>query len=85
MSEGRKYTWAFYPAIFMIVTDIAALLYIAYTNLFKKLPNATTTQASIAAAIVGIICLVLVVAALILIADGWQAIQQARKKKVARA
>ena len=85
MSEGRKYAWAFYPAIFMIVTDIAALLYIAYTNLFKKLPNATTTQASIAAAIVGIICLVLVVAALILIADGWQAIQQARKKKVARA
>jgi carbon starvation protein len=82
MSEGRKHTWAFYPSIFMIVTDIAALLFIAYANFFKTLPKATTTQASIAAVLVGIICLVLVVAALILVADGWQAIQQARKKVV---
>ncbi len=85
MSEGRSHTWAFYPAIFMIVTDVAALLYIAYTNLFKKLPAATTTQASVAAGIVGIICLVLVIAALILVADGWQAIQRARREKPVKA
>jgi carbon starvation protein len=85
MSEGRSHNWAFYPAIFMIVTTLAALLYLAYVNLVKKLPAATTTQASIASALVGIICLVLVAAALFLIADGWQAIQEARKKKVAKA
>jgi len=85
MSEGRKHTWALYPAIFMIVTDIAALLFIAYTNLFKKLPAATTTQASLASAIVGIICLVLVGAAALLIVDGWQAFQRARAEKPAEA
>jgi carbon starvation protein len=85
ISEGRNHTWAFYPAIFMIVTTIAALLYLAYVNLVKKLPAATSVQASIASALVGIICLVLVVAAAFLIVDGWQAIQRARKEKVAQA
>jgi carbon starvation protein len=81
MSEGRRHTWAFYPAIFMIVTDIAALLYVAYTNLFVKLPGAATLQATIASACIGIICLVLVVAALVLVADGWRAIQKTREAK----
>ena len=78
MSEGRKHAWALYPAIFMIVTTIAALLYLAYVNLLKKLPAATSVQASLASALVGIICLVLVVAAAVLIADGWKAIQKHR-------
>jgi carbon starvation protein len=85
MSEGRKHAWAFYPAIFMIVTDLAALLWIAYTNLAKKLPAATTFQASLASLLVGIICLVLVVAAAFLVVDGWQAFQRARKEEVAEA
>ncbi|UCC87692.1 MAG: hypothetical protein JSV81_23035 [Anaerolineales bacterium] len=85
MSEGRSHNWAFYPAIFMIVTDLAALLYIAYTNLLVKLPAAATGQAALAAALVGIICLVLVVAALVLIWDGWQAIQRTRAVKPAKA
>jgi len=79
MSEGRKNGWALYPAVFMIVTDIAALLFIAYTNLFKKLPAATTTQASVAAGLIGAICLALVLAALVLIVDAVAAIQKARK------
>ncbi len=79
MSEGKRHSWALYPAIFMIVTTLAALLWVAYTNLLVKLPQATTAQASIASAIIGIICLVLVVAAVILILDGWQAIQRSRK------
>ncbi len=83
LSEGRKYNWALYPAIFMIVTDIAALLYVAYVNLFKKLPAAETTQATVAASLIGIICVVLVVAALILVWDGIQALQQARQAKPA--
>jgi carbon starvation protein len=88
MSEGRKNAWALYPAVFMIVTDVAALLYIAYTNLFKKLPDATdaaNTQGAWAAGLIGAICLVLVVAALILIYDAWQAIQRARKAEPAEA
>jgi len=82
LSEGKKHTWAFYPSIFMIITTIVALLFVAYDNLIKKLPAAKTAQASIAAILVGIICLVLVVAAVFLILDGWQAIQRARKKAV---
>ena len=85
MSEGKKHAWALYPSIFMIVTTIVALLFVAYDNLIKKLPAATTTEASIAAVLIGIICLVLVVAAAILTADGWQAIQRARKEKVVKA
>ena len=83
MSEGRKHAWALYPAIFMIVTTMAALLYLAYVNLVKKLPTAATVQASLASALVGIICLVLVVAAAVLVVDGWQAIQRAGREEAA--
>jgi len=78
-AEGRKNTWALYPSFFMIVTDLAALLYLAYVNFFKKLPAAATAQASIASVLVGIIALVLVVAAAVLVADGWKALQKPRK------
>ena len=64
----------------MIVTTIAALLFLAYVNLFKNLPAATTTQASLASLLVGIIALVLVVAAAFLIADGWKALGKPAKK-----
>jgi hypothetical protein len=61
------------------------LIYVAYTSLLVSLPKATTAQAAIAAILIGVICLVLVVAAVILIVDGWQAIQRARKAKVVPA
>jgi carbon starvation protein len=77
-SEGRKNAWALYPAIFMIVTDLAALLYIAYTNFFVSLPKAATGQAAAAAIMVGLIALVLVVAAAVLIVDGWNALRKPR-------
>jgi len=79
MSEGRKHSWALYPAIFMIVTTLAALLWVAYTSLFVKLPQAGSAQAAIASAIIGLICVALVVAAIVLILDGWQAIQRSRE------
>jgi carbon starvation protein len=85
MSEGRKNTWALYPSIFMIVTTLAALLYLAYTNFFIKLPGAASTQAAVAAILVGIIALVLVVAAAFLIVDGWKALQAPRKEEAAEA
>jgi carbon starvation protein len=88
MSEGKKHTWALYPAIFMIVTDIAALLFIAYNSFFKSLPNATeaaNTEGAIAAAIIGTICVVLVLAALVLIVDAWRAILRVREVKPVEA
>ena len=85
LSEGRKHTWALYPSIFMIVTTLAALLYLAYTNFFIKLPDAASTQAAIAALLVGIIALVLVVAAAFLIVDGWRALQKPREEEAVKA
>lgn len=83
MSEGRKHTWALYPAAFMIVTTIAALLYLAYDNFFVKLPAAKTTQVAIASILVGIIALVLVIAAGVLIYDGIKALIKPQKQKAA--
>jgi len=80
MSEGRKHAWALYPSIFMIVTTVAALLYTAYVN-FAKIPAADSTQQVIALLLIGLICLVLTVAAVFLIADGWKALQKPRKEE----
>jgi len=85
LSEGRKHTWALYPSVFMIVTTLAALLYLAYVNFFVKLPGAATAQAAIAAILVGIIALVLVVAAVLLIVDGWKALRKPQEEKAAKA
>ena len=78
-SEKRKNTWALYPAIFMIVTDLAALIFLAYGN-FKKLANPEiTTQGFIASVLLGIIAVVLIIAAAILIMDGWKALRAPTK------
>jgi carbon starvation protein len=78
-AEGRKNAWALYPAFFMIVTDMAALIYLAYTNIVK-IPGAATTQAFLAALLLSIIALVLIVAAAFLIVDGWKALRAPRKE-----
>ena len=83
-SEGRNNAWALYPSFFMIVTDMAALIYLAYTNIVK-LPGAATTQAFIAALLLSIIALVLIVAAAFLIVDGWKALRAPRKEEPAAA
>jgi carbon starvation protein len=83
-SEGRKHGWALYPAIFMIITTLAALIFLAYAN-FMKLPAAPNAQAFTASLILGIIAVVLIVAALILIADGWKALRAERKEAVTKA
>jgi carbon starvation protein len=84
-SEGKKNTWALYPSFFMIVTDFAALLYLAYTNFFVQLPKAASTQAVLAAVLVGLIALVLVVAAAILVVDGWKALRAPRREEAPEA
>jgi len=74
MAEGRKHTWALYPAFFMIITTIAALIYLAYTNFTKLGAAKITVQATIASLLVGIIAVVLVVAAIVLVLDGLKAL-----------
>jgi carbon starvation protein len=82
-SEGRKNGWALYPAYFMIVTDLGALIYLGYTN-FAKLPTAATAQAFIASLLLGVIALVLIVSALVLIFDGWKALQAPAREEAAK-
>jgi carbon starvation protein len=84
-AEGRKNTWALYPSFFMIVTTLAALLYLAYVNFSKLGAPEITTQGFIASLLLGIIALVLVVAAVVLIVDGWKALQAPRKEEAAEA
>jgi len=79
ISEGRKHNWALYPAVFMIVTTIAALLYLAYSQFFVVLPGSSSAQASIAAVLVGVIAVVLIVAAIILVMDGLKALKRPAK------
>ena len=83
-SEGRRNAWALYPSFFMIVTDMAALVWLAYTNLVK-LPVAKTTQDFIAALLLLIIAIVLIAAAAFLIYDGWKALRAPRKVAAAKA
>ena len=84
MGEGKKNAWALYPSGFMIITTIAALLFLAYTNFAKLATPDIKAQAAIAAVLVGIIALVLVVAAVVLIIDGVKALRKPREQKAAR-
>ncbi len=85
MSKGMKYQWTFYPFIFMFVTTIAALLYKAYESFFLNLPASKTTETITANIIIGVIVLVLVVAALFLAYDAMKAFQKYRKEMQAKA
>ncbi|MDD3826947.1 MAG: carbon starvation CstA family protein [Anaerolineae bacterium] len=82
MSKGKAYQWTFWPFVFMFVTTIAALLYKAYESFFINLPNAAAQanpgQFTTAQIIIGLVSLVLVVAAFILAWDGIQAIRRYR-------
>jgi len=85
MSEGRKPTWALVPSAFMIITTIAALIFLAYTNFAKLGAPKITTQAFLASLLVGLIALVLIVAAVILVADGVKALAKPKRKEQAKA
>jgi carbon starvation protein len=88
LSEGRKHAWAFYPAAFMIITTIAALLYLGYQNFFVALPKALAgqnTQGAIAAILVGLIAVVLIVAAAFLVVDGVKALRKPQQEEAAEA
>jgi carbon starvation protein len=87
MSKGKQYMWTLIPFVFMFVTTIAALFYKAYEAFFINLPKtadpvankiASVTQFTIAQVIIGVVCLILIVAAFILAWDGIAAIRRNR-------
>jgi len=94
MSKGKSYQWTFWPFIFMFVTTIGALLYQAYGALLVNLPKAAALaekqklsvgQVTAANVIIGAICLVLVITAIILAWDALKAFQKYRVEAVAKA
>jgi len=94
MSKGKSYQWTFWPFVFMFVTTIGALLYKAYEAFFMNLPKAaalaekqklTVGQVTLANVIIGAICLILIVAALILAYDALGAIRRYRAQASAPA
>jgi len=85
MSEGKSAAWAFYPMIFMFITTIAALLYTSYSLLQKVISGAVKGEALIGNTLMGLVGLFLVVAALILGAEGMKALRRYRAITKAQA
>jgi carbon starvation protein len=85
MSEGRKRAWALYPSAFMIVTTIAALVYLAWTNFAKLGAPKVTVQGFIASLLVALIAVVLIAAAVILVIDGVKALAKPAPKREKKA
>jgi len=83
--EGRKNSWAVIPSAFMIVTTLAALIYLAYTNFAKLATPEITTQGTIASVLVGAIAVVLILAAALLIVDGIKALLKPREERAPEA
>jgi len=75
--DKKPAAWTFYPFIFMYVTTIAALALTAYKS-FRAIPGATMGGV-IGNLIAGGLGVILIICALILAYDGWQAINRFRK------
>jgi len=82
LSKGKQYAWAFWPFVFMFLTTMAALVWNVYQAFFIKLP-AAKGEAAVAQVIIGVVAIVLFIAALILAIDGLRALQKARAGKAA--
>ncbi|RPI58461.1 MAG: hypothetical protein EHM56_01750 [Chloroflexi bacterium] len=87
MSKGKAYQWTMWPFAFMFVTTIAALLSKAYEAFFINLPKAAALaeaqalavgQVTIANLLIGLVSLLLIVAAALLAWYGVQAIRRYR-------
>jgi len=81
-SKGKNYQWTLWPFLFMFITTIGALLYKAYESFFLNLPKiadpaankiANVGQFVSAQVIIGLVTLLLVVAALFLAWDAFKA------------
>ncbi|RPI86923.1 MAG: carbon starvation protein A [Chloroflexi bacterium] len=94
MSKGKSYQWTLWPMIFMFVTTIAALGWKVYESFVKNLGNAaaiaekqkyTVGQVTLANILIGSICVILIIAAFVLMFDSIKAFQKYRQKAVPAA
>ncbi len=76
MSEGKPAAYAFYPMIFMFVTTVAALTYTSYNLLLKVFTGAVKGEALIGNTLMGFVGIFLVLAALVLAAEGFKAFKR---------
>jgi carbon starvation protein len=83
MQEGKNYQWTLWPFCFMFVTTIAALA-IQVMDSFNHLSEATGLVA-VGDVIAGCVGILLILCALVLAWDGWQAIQRLRRTTLAGA
>lgn len=81
LNQGKKSAWAFWPFVFMYITTIASLLYKGIYAFQQAAVGAKVVGNIIA----GVIAMILIICALILGWDGWQAIQRARAGRAAEA
>jgi len=88
-SRGKNYQWTFWPFVFMFITTIGALVYKAVEAFAINLPDAvakaekaklTLGQYTAAQTLIGLIAVILIVAACILAWDGIQALRRQQAK-----
>jgi len=85
LSKGKNYQWTYWPFIFMFVTTILSLILTGMKSFADIGKEGVTGMLVVGDLIAGILSVVLIVSALILAWDGWQAIQRARAEKPAEA
>jgi carbon starvation protein len=73
MSQGKSYKWTFYPMIFMFITTIAALVVTSYKLFAAVFTGAVKGQAYVGNILMGLVAIFLIIAALILAAEGLKA------------
>lgn len=80
--SGKPYKWVTFPAIFMYITTIGALIYTSY-NAFAKIASGELPPDKITGSVVaGIIAIFLVIAAIILVWDAIKAVINFRRAKL---
>jgi carbon starvation protein len=81
MSQGKSYSWTFYPMIFMFLTTIAALLYTSYSLLARVFSGEVQGGALVGNTLMGLVGVFLVIAAIILAVEGVRAFMRFRYVK----
>jgi carbon starvation protein len=78
IQKGKNYQWTFWPFLFMFVTTIVALI-IQVIDSFKDMSKEGVTGLLVVGDLIaGCVGVLLIVCALILAWDGWQAVQRMR-------
>ena len=78
MSERKPFAWTFYPMIFMFLTASAALITTSYRRLNAVFSGAVKSEALLGNILIGLIAILLVIAAIILAVEGITALVRFR-------